>query len=106
MNRRQQQSPVTRMAKGQPCLIRLPGICGGNPETTVPCHFRMSGLSGTSFIPDAIFIAFGCFQCHNYVDSHKDAETQLAFAQGVFRTQAYLIQKGKVKVEGQEGRAP
>lgn len=90
--RRSSQKRLTDLAMGQPCLIRLPGICNGNPETTVPCHFRMSGLAGLGFIPDAIFIAFGCSACHAWVDTHRDETTRLAFAEGVFRTQAALIE--------------
>lgn len=44
--------------------------------------------------PDLIG-AWGCSSCHAYVDTHKDAETQLAFAHGVFRTQAALLREGK-----------
>lgn len=90
--RRRAQKRITDLARGQPCLIRLPQACNGNPETTVPCHFRMLGLSGFGLIPDPIFIAFGCSACHAYVDSHRDAETQLAFAQAVFRTQSRLAE--------------
>jgi hypothetical protein len=96
LNRRSKQSKTTKLAKGQPCLIRLPGICNGNPETTVPCHFRLSGISGMGFISPEFLIAFGCSSCHAYVDSHRDAETQLAFAHGVFRTQVALGPASKI----------
>lgn len=96
--RRRQQAPITKLARGQLCQVRLVGICSGNPETTVPCHFRMSGLSGAGFIPDALFVAYACDRCHAYIDSHHDDETQLAFAQGVFRTQALLLKRGNLRL--------
>jgi hypothetical protein len=94
--RRASQKPLTKLARGRECEIRLVGICNGDPRTTVPCHFRMLGLSGGSYIPDAIFVAHGCSACHAYVDTHKDAETQLDFAKAVFRTQQYLLDEGKI----------
>ncbi len=97
MNRRASQRKITSRARGKECQIRLPGICDGNPETTVPCHYRMPGLSGAGYIPDAIFVAWGCHACHAYVDTNNDDATQLAFAQGVFRTQAQLLQQGVIK---------
>lgn len=92
------QDAITKLARGQECQIRLVGICSGDPETTVPCHFRLGTLSGMGVKPNSLFIAWGCSQCHSWVDSHKDADTQLAFAHGVLRTQAILIQRGVVKL--------
>lgn len=92
--RRVAQAPITSMARGEPCLIRIPGTCNGDPATTVPCHFRLSGLSGAGYIPDALYVAWGCSACHTYCDSNHDDETQLAFAYGVFRTQARLKELG------------
>ena len=97
MNRRSSQKHITRLAKGRDCQIRLPGICNWNSETVVACHFRMMGLSGIGYIPDALFIAFGCSACHAHVDSHKDETTQLAFALGVFRTQYLLLKEGAIR---------
>jgi hypothetical protein len=91
--RRREQSPVTKLVRGMPCQIRIPGICNGNPETTVPCHYRLPGLSGMGFIPPAFMVAAGCSACHHHVDSHHDAETRLAHAEGVFRTWARLKAK-------------
>lgn len=98
MNRRGSQERITRLAKGQPCTIRLAGRCNFNPETTVPCHFRMMDFSGMGFLSPAFLIAFGCSNCHEYVDTHKDAETQLDFAKGVFRTLAALHRLGAIQL--------
>jgi hypothetical protein len=95
VNRRASQKRITDLARGQPCMIRLPGH-HGNPETVCACHFRLPGLSGLGFIPDALFIAFGCDYCHHLVDTDKSDAVQLAFAHGVFRTQAWLLKEGKL----------
>ena len=85
---------LRKLAKGRDCLIRIPGVCNADPETTVGCHFRLSGLSGMGIKPADLFIAWGCSACHAYVDGHKDGDTQLAFALGVFRTQNQLLKEG------------
>ena len=33
-------------AKGRECMVRLPGICNFNPETTVLAHYRLDVLLG------------------------------------------------------------
>jgi hypothetical protein len=90
-------SKIRQAARGRECQIRLVGICNFNPETTVGCHFRMAGLCGMGLKPSDLHIAFGCSDCHRYVDTHKDAETQLAFAHGVLRTQYMLLNEGVIK---------
>ncbi len=89
-------------AKGQCCTVRLPGICNGNPETTVLAHYRITGISGMGMkSPDAI-AAYACSACHDAIDrrSNTDLErdyVKLAHAEGVFRTQAQLIKEGRIK---------
>ena len=92
--RRLEQASITKLAMGQPCEIRIPGVCNGNPETTAPCHYRLAGMSGMGFIPPVFMFAFGCASCHSWVDSHHDNDTRLAHAEGVFRT------LGKLKAMG------
>ena len=92
--RRKEQAPITKLVRGMPCKIRIVGICNGNPETTVPCHYRLAGLSGAGYIPPVFMVAAGCSSCHAYVDSHHDAETRLAHCEGVFRTLAEFKKMG------------
>lgn len=84
------------LARDKPCQVRVPGICNGDPATTVLAHFRMIGISGMGIKSPDLIAAWACSGCHNYIDSHKDADTQLVFAKGVFRTQAQLIKEGHV----------
>jgi len=94
--RRAEQTSITKLAKGQPCLIRIPEACTPAPEneTTVPCHYRLSGMSGMSYIPPPFMFAFGCAGCHAWVDTHHDTDTRLAHAEGVFRTLGELKKMG------------
>lgn len=79
-------SKLRKLARGKPCQIRLIGVCNGDPATTVLAHFRMSGASGMGLKPPDWLGAWSCSACHTFVDTHKDAATQLDFAKGVFRT--------------------
>lgn len=60
---------VLAHARGQPCTLRLPGICNGNRETTVSCHVRDRHKGGAIRSSDSS-IVFGCSACHNYLDEH------------------------------------
>lgn len=92
---------ITKLARDQECLIRLPECCNGRTDTTVPCHFRLIGVSGMSLkVPDFL-IAFGCYECHDAVDRrrYKNLDydyVRLAHALGVMRTQANLIERGVI----------
>ncbi len=83
-------------ARNRDCTIRLPGICCFQKDTSVLAHFSLIGISGRGFKSPDILAAFSCHTCHSYVDSHSDDATRLAFAHGVFRTQAILIEEGKI----------
>ena len=82
---------LRKLAQGQECQIRLPGICNFNKETTVLAHFRLIGHSGLALKNHDILGAWACSACHEYVDTHHDNETQLYFAHGVMRTQIKLV---------------
>lgn len=60
---------VLRSAKGQPCSARFPGICNGNPETTVWAHLN-GGAFGKGLGNKAhdVLGFHACFACHTYLD--------------------------------------
>lgn len=92
---------LTKLARGQPCLIRVPTVCSGNPETTVACHVRMIGLSGAGTKAKDLLIAFGCYACHVVVDGHQKssysyAERRQMLLEGMARTQAWLAEQGYI----------
>jgi hypothetical protein len=84
-------------ARGQPCQVRLP-CCNGGTETTVLAHVRLAGISGMGMKAPDLLGAWCCAACHVYCDTHKDDATQLAFAHGVFRTQAAMLKMGAIKI--------
>lgn len=58
------------MAKGKPCLFRLPGVCNHNPETTVAAHSNLSihGKAGARKADDC-YSAWACSSCHTWFDA-------------------------------------
>lgn len=94
---------LRKAARGRPCMVRLYGICNGNPETTVLAHYRMIGVSGTGQKPPDWLAAWACSACHDAIDrrTHTDLEydfVRQAHAEAVFRTQYELARDGVVTV--------
>jgi hypothetical protein len=85
-------------ARDRDCQIRLPGVCNHNPETTVLAHVRKIGISGFGIKSPDFIGSWACSACHAYVDSHHDDATQVAFYEGVFRTQAALLREMDLKL--------
>lgn len=77
------------MARGQRCLLRVPGVCIGGTDTTVACHSNLSahGKAGARKADDEYHCA-GCFACHTWLDAGPADATlkELAFMQ------AHLLQ--------------
>ena len=92
---------LRKLARGRDCMVRLPGICNFNPETTVLAHYRMHGLSGIGMKSPDIFGAWACSACHDEVDRRSrnmsESEAALFHLEGVLRTQYALILEGAIK---------
>ena len=88
-------------ARGQPCLVRIPGACNFNPATTVLAHLNGGGM-GTK--KSDLFGAFCCSSCHDVVDGrvkvafNRDT-IELWHRQGVERTQQYWLDVGLVALK-------
>jgi len=87
------------LARGQPCMIRAPFVCNHNPETTVLCHVRIMGISGTGMKSPDVIATFGCSDCHAVCDGQRKSdfgpgERRLMLLEGMARTQAWLIENG------------
>lgn len=97
-------SKLTETARNAPCLIRVPGICNYNPETTVACHYRSVSMgAGVGIKPSDILSAHGCSDCHSAIDGRVKTdftrdELRLMHAEGVLRTIDKLVKLGKVKL--------
>ena len=60
---------VLNSARGQQCSMRLPGICNGNPETTVWAHLNGAAFGkGMGQKAHDILGFHACSECHRYYD--------------------------------------
>ena len=98
-NKRHESKRLRDSAKGQVCRVRLPSVCNWNPETTVLAHL---GGAGMGIKKDDMQGAFSCSSCHDEVDRRtrifEEDYVELAFRQGVERTQSYWLQNGFIKI--------
>ncbi len=91
-------------ARGQPCQIRIGGICNRDDSTTVLAHYRMPGLCGVGCKPLPIIGAHACSACHDCcdfrapTDLYTRAEIRVMHLEGVLRTIDKLIRTGKVVI--------
>ena len=88
---------LRREAQGKACLVRLPGLCNHDSQTTVLAHYRLPGYSGLGVKSPDLLGAWSCSACHAYIDTHHDDLTRLAHAEACLRTIAELSKRGKVK---------
>jgi predicted ATPase len=84
---------LRELARGKPCMVRLPGCDGGGP-TTVLAHYRLAGYAGVGMKPIDEMAAWACASCHAIIDGVDDRlkwtrdQVRLAHAEGVMRTLA------------------
>lgn len=93
----------TASARGQPCQVRVPGICRPAPEnnTTVFAH-----LNGFRQGHKALNIhgSYACAECHAWLDhgwTRSDATKQLRdlyHFEGMARTQIIMVNDGVLKL--------
>ena len=92
---------LRKAARGRGCMVRLPGICNHNSETTVLAHVRLAGVSGMGLKADDLLGAWACSACHDAIDrrSHTNLDrdaVRLAHLEGMVRTIAQLRKEGLV----------
>ena len=54
---------LRKAARGRECQVRIPGVCNGNPETSVLAHIRLAGLCGTGIKPPDLIATIACSAC-------------------------------------------
>lgn len=95
--RRHESRHLCDSARGQPCLVRLPGICNHDPATTVLAHLNGGGM-GTKH--SDLMGAFACSACHDEIDRKTmlcNADyVKLAHLEGMVRTQQIWLDSGLV----------
>jgi hypothetical protein len=88
----------------QDCLVRLPGICNHNPETTIAAHIRAPGAAGWGQKPSDILTVHACSACHDEIDRRTrilDSDfVKIAVHEAHCRTLLLYIKLGLVVIDG------
>lgn len=84
------------MARGRDCVLRVPEVCCGDPNTVVLAHSNRGadGKGGAMKACDAAAV-FACVTCHAWLDTDRDAtaeEKDAAFDRGL-RHQRVLLER-------------
>jgi hypothetical protein len=98
---RPKMTPIRKSARGEDCLIQLPGG-QHDPATTVLCHSnQLAAGKGMGLKAPDTEGAYGCHYCHDIVDGRRPLppgltqEAMLAkFERAIGLTQEKLKQKG------------
>jgi len=91
-------SKITKSARDEDCLVRIPGYCNYDISTTVFAHKNGSGNFGGK--SSDMLGAYACSACHDLVDgrskpyNYSGSALKLMFYEGIFRTQLKLKAKG------------
>lgn len=77
----QRNAHLRDMARGMPCLLRVPGICTQDRATVVCCHSNLSihGKAGARKADDH-YSVWGCAACHRWLDQGTAPRAQKAAA--------------------------
>ena len=89
------------LARGQPCMMCVPGVCRGDPATTVAAHSNQDRHGkGRSLKAHDCFHAWACYECHTWLDQGRAPreEKQAAFQAGMERTILAWFTLGLVRV--------
>jgi len=94
-------SKLRDAARNQNCMVRIPGICNFNSETTVLAHYRLSGTCGLAMKPMDLLGAWACSDCHHVLDGRRNtaydrSTLDLMHLEGMCRTIAALYKQGKL----------
>ena len=96
--------PLREYARGQDCLVRVPGVCCNDRDTTVLAHINERSLVRAGMgqkVPD-MFGAISCHACHELIDGRAQSqeysreELLIMHYQGMVRTQYKLLQEGMI----------
>ena len=92
---------LRKEARGRGCMVRLPGVCNHNSETTVLAHYRLAGVSGIGMKSPDVIGAWACSACHDAIDrrAHTDLDrdyVRLLHLEGMARTLAQLNREGLI----------
>lgn len=100
---RPKASKIRQSAKDQLCMVGVPHICNGNPETVVLAHLNGGGMGMKQH---DIHGAYACSACHEFLDGGyvrygitRD-ERDLLHCRAVLKTQQLMLEQGLIEIKG------
>ena len=97
---------IREAARGEPCAVRIPGVCSHDAETTVFAHFSYAS-SGMGTKPSDTSGAFSCDACHSVIDGRRPRphgvlkeDLEWCKARGMAETIGRLVDLGIIAVKG------
>jgi len=87
-------SKIRKSARGEDCALRIPGVCNGDPATTILAHAPYRGRHGSR--KHDWFSSYACSDCHDAVDGRlrTNIDYRLYWHDAIHETQEKLIAKG------------
>lgn len=98
-------SRIRQSARGEECLVRIPGVCTHDPATVIWSHYRgLAGGKGMGIKSPDVCGAYACVACDMAYDGQTKrpagmtkADVDLAWLQGHIRSLLKLEQKGLIR---------
>lgn len=93
---------LRQSARGQECLVRIPGVCNHNSETVILAH--VGSDSGMGMKSSDLEAAYCCSSCHDAIDFRNPiftisrTEIKLMAKEGAERTRKMWVDNGWLKV--------
>lgn len=94
-------------ARGQECLLNIPGVCIGGTETTVACHIR-DEHKGIGNKASDISTVDGCAACHAMFDTGAMPKEEWLFyaLRGLQRTLERRVEQQLLEVHQDAPKLP
>lgn len=89
---------ITDAARGEQCTLQIAGVCNGNPETVVFCHYPHES-HGMGIKAADLSGGFGCSACHDLIDRRNprwlhDTDREWYMRRSQVRTMERLFERG------------
>lgn len=65
---------LRKLAKGKPCMVRIPYVCNGDAETTVLAHIRRANIAGIGQKASDLCGVWACSDCHDVIDGRRQID--------------------------------
>lgn len=95
-------SKITKSAAGKQCTARIPGVCNGNPHTTIWAHIRKVRYgAGTGQKPSDLIGLYACSACHDVIDgriktNHEKDFVEMCMYEGHCESLKILVEDGVI----------